>query len=235
MKRIQTVIIAVLITIGLWYLFKPTSAKEPDKKSTVEQETEELDNQVPTVIAATPAPENPIALSSTPVKAEPNTDTPTLKPLTEQEIAERRSSIRATLAGIYTAQAAYFAEYDRYSSDLGHIGYFPAEGTIKARFGFLEPYTPNGGLNSNEEPSRSSSDAFIALRDDDGEIVYQYDDYSRDASLAKYERYCDNRCAVSDDQFELISAVNLDSDETLDVWIIDSRKTIRHVVDDTKE
>ncbi len=125
-----------------------------------------------------------------------------------------------------------FAEYDRYSSDLGHLGYLPAEGTLKAKFGFLEPYTPKGGINPNEDPTRASSDAFTALRDDDGDPVYQYDEYSRGALLAKYDRYCTDRCSVRDDGFELISAFNLDNDETLDVWIIDHRKNLRHVVDD---
>lgn len=242
MKRIQTAIITILIAIGLWLVLKPTNPKVPDNGSITDQESEAIANQseLPPVTAtpATATQDPPTTLSGTPAKTtavDSSAAAPTLKPLTEQEIVERRQSIRATLSGIYTAQKAYFAEYDRYSSDLGHIGYLPSEGTIKARFGFLEPYTPNGGLNSNEDPSRSNSDAFIALKDDDGETVYQYDDYSRRASLAKYERYCDNRCTVSNDQFELISAVNLDNDETLDVWIIDSRKNIRHVVDDTKE
>lgn len=236
MKRIQTAIITILIAIGLWLVLKPTNPKEPDAGSKVDQEIETLANQPePPPVEAPPTQAPQPSLSGTPATADSSPVVPIVKPLNEQEIVERRQSIRATLSGIYTAQKAYFAEYDRYSSDLGHIGYLPSEGTIKARFGFLEPYTPNGGLNSNEDPSRSSSDAFIALKDDDGETVYQYDDYSRRASLAKYERYCDNRCTVSNDQFELISAVNLDNDETLDVWIIDSRKNIRHVVDDTKE
>ncbi|MDZ4082840.1 MAG: hypothetical protein U1E10_07890 [Bdellovibrionales bacterium] len=239
MKRIQTAIITILIAIGLWFLLKPTSTNKPEDGSTAEQQTDALTAQSEPPLAAQAPPQEPLtAPSAAPVpreSIESSNSTPTLKPLTEQEIVERRKSIRATLSGIYTAQAAYFAEYDRYSSDLGHIGYLPAEGTIKARFGFLEPHTPSGGLNPNEDPSRSNSDAFTELKDDDGETVYQYDDYSRRASLAKYERYCDNRCSVSNSQFELISAVNLDSDETLDVWIIDSRKNIRHVVDDTKE
>jgi len=236
MKRIQTAFITIMIAIGLWYLLKPTNPKATDEKLTIEQEAEATPNPPESAVtAATPVLETQTVPSSKPTTIESSTGTATLKALTEQEILERRKSIRATLAGIYTAQAAYFAEFDRYSSDLGHIGYLPPEGTIKARFGFLEPYTPNGGLNANEEPSRSSSDAFVALKDDDGEAVYQYDDYSRGASLAKYERFCDNRCTVSGDQFEVISAVNLDNDETLDVWIIDHRKNVRHVVDDTKE
>jgi hypothetical protein len=238
MKRIQTLFVTILIALGLWFLLNrhrpvnnPSTAKESE---IVTSETVETS---PESTSASPKPIDAPNPPSTPFPKSQTTDSavPPLKPLTEVEINERRQTIRATLFGLYTAQAAYFAEYDRYSSDLGHIGYLPAEGTIKARFGFLEPYTPNGGLNSNEDPARSSSDAFIGLKDDSGDTIYQYDEYSKPASLAKYERYCDNRCTVTANQFELISAVNLDADETLDVWIIDNRKNIRHVVDDTKE
>lgn len=238
MKRIQTVMITILIALALWYLLNRPASGPGTSQQPVDISAEETDAEVQIVnvgprISTDNSTQSPTPPISTAVAA--GTSGPPLKPLSEKEIVERRSSIRATLTGLYTAQAAYFAEYDRYSSDLGHIGYLPAEGTIKARFGFLESFTPNGGLNSNEDPSRSSSDAFVALKDDGGDAIYQYDDYSKPVSLAKYERYCDNRCTVTADQFELISAVNLDADETLDVWIIDSKKNIRHVVDDTKE
>jgi hypothetical protein len=253
MKRIQIIIITLLIAIGLWFLLgrhrppiEPGTAQKSeiaaDEIAADEIGSDEIGAATPVENAAESAEQSISQIgepnpSQTPSPKSQTTDpvAPPVKPLTEQEIVERRKFIRATLSGLYTAQAAYFAEFDRYSSDLGHIGYLPAEGTIKARFGFLEPFTPSGGLNTNEDPSRSNSDSFIALKDDSGDAIYQYDEYSKPASLAKYERYCDNRCTVTADQFELISAFNLDADETLDVWIIDSRKNIRHVVDDTKE
>lgn len=238
MKRIQTVIITILIAICLWFLLnRQRPMNEPSTENESEIATNETVENSPERASPSTTPIDALNPPPTPFPKSQTTSSaaPPLKPLTELEITERRQIIRAMLLGLYTAQAAYFAEYNRYSSDLGHIGYLPSEGTIKARFGFLEPYTPNGGLNSNEDPSRSNSDAFIGLKDDGGDTIYQYDEYSRPASLGKYERYCDNRCTVTADQFELISAVNLDADETLDVWIIDNRKNIRHVVDDTKE
>ena len=42
-------------------------------------------------------------------------------------------------------------------------------------------------------------------------------------------------CTASDTRFEVMAAVNLDEDDTLDIWIIDTDKEIRHVVDDNKE
>lgn len=240
MKLLQTAVITIMIAFGLWFLlnrYRPASEHETSQEAAPVSEIEI--NALPGSAASSMPPANSSNQQNAPPPktqaADSSIAAPPLKPLTEQEVIERQKSIRSTLSALYTAQVAYFAEYNRYSSDLGHIGFLPPDGTIKARFGFLESYTPNGGLNSNEDPARSSSDAFISLKDDDGESIYSYDEYSRHASLAKYERYCENRCSVTADQFELISAVNLDGDETLDVWIIDSRKNLRHVVDDTKE
>lgn len=233
MKPGKLIFITLIVALAMWFLLKGNSENSkrrawntPETAATESDEDESVPDSTPIA-----GPTSPPLMTPTPQPPRPEQKT-ALRPLSEKEVTERRSAIKSTLFGVYTAEAAYFAEYNRYSSDLGHIGYLPNEGTMKARFGFLAPHIPVGGVQPNEEPDRSTSDTFTSLRDESGDAIYNYDEYSQGASLGKYEQYCQSRCSVQEDTFEMISAVNLDNDETLDVWIIDHNKNLRHVVDD---
>ncbi len=52
----------------------------------------------------------------------------------------RQSEAKANLSALYTAQKAFFAEWNRYFSDFRHVGFAP-EGYLRYRVGFSGPGT----------------------------------------------------------------------------------------------
>lgn len=240
-RFVAQALVTLLVAFGLWYLLKPEPRerfREPSPEEILESdqtpsttafgdESAPIPTGTPTDAPATSDQNQPQAsLAKTP-------DTGTR--LTQEQIVQRRSATKSALSSAYMSIVAFHAEYDRYTTDLAAAGYMPQEGVMPAKFGFLQPYEPRGGREENEVPSRHSSEIFLNLQDDEGQPIYSYDKHSKNVDLAKYARFCRDGCSASDTRFELIAAFNLDEDETLDVWIIDQNKEIRHVVDDEKE
>ncbi len=155
--------------------------------------------------------------------------------LSEEQIIERRAQLKASLAGLYTAQRAFHAEFDRYSTDLKALGWSPASPDLPAYIGFMRAFDHASEVNlpDGEVPGRLSTDAFVGSTSD-ADRPYRYDSHSQIA-VRELERHCRRGCTASRDRFELISAFNLDADPTLDVWIINESKELVHVVDDERE
>lgn len=234
-KFVAKALMTILIAAVLWFLLKPEHRpRRSSQHETVTAEIETAKSDSEDSLASSP-PLAPNSSSSSPQIPPPPTATPAPGQLSAEEIATRRSSIKAALSAIYSSNASFYAEYKRYTTDLAAAGYMPTEGVLPAKFGFLTPYEPRGGREDNENPKRISSDIFLNLQDEDGEPLYKYDVHTKDVDLSKFSHFCRDGCTASDTRFEVMAAVNLDEDDTLDIWIIDTDKEIRHVVDDTKE
>lgn len=240
-RVVAKALVTLLIAFALWYVLKP-EPRERFRKPSPEEilESDQVPGSRDFGDRSEPLP------TSSPTKAATHSETnqprvPLAKTpgdgsrLTQEEIAQRRSATKSALSSAYTSIIAFHAEYDRYTTDLAAAGYMPQEGVMPAKFGFLQAYEPRGGRAENENPSRYSSEIFLNLQDEEGQPLYRYDKHSTGVDLGKYARFCRDGCSASDTRFEIIAAFNLDEDETLDVWIIDQNKDIRHAVDDEKE
>lgn len=242
-KLVAKALATLTIALVLWWLLKPEDRQrrrpienqaviEADAADSPARSREDSIESAATGTTETdPASSHDTA--ATPASGEPNAVSASR--LSPEEIAKRRSAVKASLSAIYTSNASFFAEYNRYTTDLAAAGYMPIEGVLAAKYGFLSAYEPRGGREENENPARHSSDIFLNLQDEDGEPLYKYDDHTKDVDLSQYAKYCRDGCTATDSRFEVVAAFNLDEDDTMDVWIIDSNKEIRHVIDDTKE
>lgn len=130
--------------------------------------------------------------------------------LTPQKIQQIRIKIKSTLAAIYTSEAAYFAEYNRYSVDFKEMGFYVDlnNSNLDFKFGF----------------SDSDSDQFIEAN--------QYSALAKDFKLQDVRKFCKADCTIRAGGFEAIIATNLDDDDDLDVWTINEKKELEHVFDD---
>ncbi len=61
-----------------------------------------------------------------------------------------------------------------------------------------------------------------------GKLLYQY------GFTQAVKEMC-NDCGVTDDGYKMVAYANLDEDETLDVWTMDHKKTMVHVVNDIEK
>ncbi len=238
-KVVAKALMTILIAVVLWLLLKPEERerrKYQEEPVVAESESQETTNAA--LVTPHDDPSNEAPLPTAPPLPVQTAETPSPKipgRLSLEEIAKRRSEVKRVLSSVFTANASYFAEYNRYTTDLTAAGYMPQEGLLPAKFGFLSAYEPRGGREDNENPVRFSSDIFLNLQDEEGEPLYKLDAHSKDVDLSRYAKYCRDGCTASDTRFEVIAAFNLDEDDTLDVWIMDNNKELRHVVDDTKE
>lgn len=231
--------LAGLLVAGLWFACERRTHPIRDTESTLT--ADEVDAQVASELGPLAAPKvtepTPTVKPSLPLAVAASSET--LTPLNEEQIIERRAQIKASLAGLYTAQRAFHAEFDRYSTDLMALGWTPASATLPGYIGFTQAFEGAGevdlpgGLPDGEIPTRLSTHSFVD-RKADNDRTYRYDSHSN-VPISDLDRYCRRGCSASRDRFEMIAAFNLDADPTLDVWLINESKELIHVVDDERE
>mgnify|MGYP003392937427 CR=1 FL=1 len=155
--------------------------------------------------------------------------------LTVEEIKSIRSSIKLNMSALYTAQASFNSDVQRYTTDIAYAG-FSLEKPSYFKMGFLSPFHPHETYQKEQPEDSLNSDALVlkdSYREQDGEIPYH--PTASEIDLDQLSKYCTKGCTAAEDGFEAIFAANLDSDDTLDVWLINEKKQIIHKVDDLKE
>lgn len=166
-KVVAKALMTILIAVVLWLLLKPEERerrKYQEEPVVAESESQETTNAA--LVTPHDDPSNEAPLPTAPPLPVQTAETPSpiiLGRLSPEEIAERRSEVKRVLSSVFTANASYFAEYNRYTTDLTAAGYMPQEGLLPAKFGFLSAYEPRGGREDNENPARFSSDIFLNL------------------------------------------------------------------------
>jgi hypothetical protein len=138
------------------------------------------------------------------------------------------------LAAGYTAQKAFAAEFERYSSDLVAIGIEPQAPDVNFKMGFLSALSERAIEDAREKPERFSTDAFINNDSWGSNQKFRYTPEAEKISLESYARYCEHGCVASRNSFELMIAIPLDDKGHVDVWLMNEKKELKQVVDGTK-
>lgn len=170
----------------------------------------------------TPTPSVTPAVAAPPAKPE--------KILTREEVESVRQVAKSQLAGMYTAQRSFHAEFDRYTTDLTAMGYAFDEGEINAKIGFLREYSPPDKIDElNENPENMNTDSLVASKA--GEVPKNtYTDAASKISLDNLSGYCKRGCTANENEFEMLVAVPLGGGR-VDVWLVNSKKEMELVQD----
>jgi hypothetical protein len=147
----------------------------------------------------------------------------------EATITQLRSRVKLNLSTLYTGQASFFADYNRYSTDLVFIGWSPSQEQMDFKLGFLSEYRPaklavvNG---TEEDPSRLDSDEFLG-----GDDRYQYTRAAEPINLHDYEKFCRSGCTATKTSYEILVVLPLGDSGKVDVWSITHDKKLLQLWD----
>ncbi len=147
----------------------------------------------------------------------------------EATITQLRSRVKLNLSTLYTGQASFFSDYNRYSTDLVFIGWSPSQEKMDFKLGFLNEYRPprlavvNG---TEEDPSRLDSDEFLG-----GDDLYQYTQSAEPISLQDYEKFCRRGCTATKTTYEILLILPLGDSGKVDVWSINQDKKLLQLWD----
>ncbi|MCA2978419.1 MAG: hypothetical protein INH37_09065 [Myxococcaceae bacterium] len=124
----------------------------------------------------------------------------------------KQAEVKAQLRAAYTAERAYFAEKDAYSSDVGELGFAPESGNR-----YLYAFSAEGDLAT---PGSDLKGKAGVLAD-----ASRYPDVNNEAleqgvpaplwSEVGVQGTCPKACSIT-----IVAAGNVDTDETVDVWSI---------------
>lgn len=138
------------------------------------------------------------------------------------------SEIKVALSSMYTAEKAYYAEYNRYSSDLKAIGWLPDPGEMNIKIGFAEASV--GEVNDGEDPEgRMDSDFLEAMSVPDAS--YGYSKWAQGLSLKNLSGQCRNGCRASEHRFEIMAVSRTGPGGEPEVWVINDDKEIMKVTE----
>lgn len=150
--------------------------------------------------------------------------------LTLKEISEIRMEMKISLASIYAAEKAFFAEYGRYSTDLAAIGWQPDNSTLRARVGFLRAFYPSKTNESSENFDRLSSNELLEHLNTTRTEQFGYGPTALPIEFGdSLQKFCDSDCTASDAKFEVIAAADFGSG--MEVWRINEKKQLLQVSD----
>lgn len=141
----------------------------------------------------------------------------------------KQSEAKTNLSGMFTAEKAFFGEYDSYSTDLESINWMP-DGTPLYLYGFAAPSsdyeTELRAFIPSYDPSRASTDHPGVIgspaRFGTSRMVAQ----NLTRSLLPPD------ALVARMSFTAGAVGNIDGDATLDVWTMDETKQLTNVVND---
>jgi hypothetical protein len=227
----QRLVIRIVLGAALAWLavmfFSPAALVKPNAflNPPPENSPDEVASQAST-------PENLTDDSSAPAVALGDSREPASIELDESAIQEIRMQMKTSLAEIFTAQKAYHIEKGRYSTDLLALQWTPPDADMKFKLGFVQAFS--GETEQNENSRILDTDSFQTEKTQAGD-VYSYSVTADGIRLADLVRYCQHGCSAEDENFEAIAAANLDSDATLEIWLMNSNKEVIQVTDDTKD
>jgi len=144
--------------------------------------------------------------------------------VSEEERQRIYSEVKTSLSSMYTAEKAFFAEYNRYSSDLKAIGWEPSPGEMNVKVGFADTGVV-ANLTEGEEPdTRMDSDFYVDQSTPD--ISYGYSKWAEGLSLKNLSGHCRNGCRASENRFEIMAVSRTGPKGEPEVWVINDDKEI---------
>lgn len=154
------------------------------------------------------------------------------------EIEKLRSEAKMSLAANYTALKAFYAEWNRYTTDLKAMGFTPIKSELHFKLGFTKQFQPSeANQNTNEDFSSTknlSTDTFIGEKEAQSGQIFRYAPGLDSINLDEYSRYCERGCTATDKDFEILLILPLLNSKKVDVWVVNEKKEIIQVLDGTK-
>lgn len=138
------------------------------------------------------------------------------------------SEIKTQLASLYTAEKAFYAEYNRYSSDLKAIGWLPDPGESDVKVGFAEATT--GEVIEGEDPE-ARMDSDYLQQQSIPDASYTYSKWADGLSVKNLSGQCRNGCRASEHRFEIMAVSRTGPQGKPEVWTINDDKEIIKVTE----
>lgn len=144
----------------------------------------------------------------------------------------KQSEAKTNLAGLFTAEKAFYGEYGFYTSDLVSANWAPYERPVYV-YGFA-----NAGPDDLTDQDRAQLSGYDDSRKDSANPkVQQAMSFDTSKMVDSYGSRLDASSLPSDtgverDRFLAGAAGNIDRDATLDVWTIDQQKTVTNTGND---
>lgn len=164
--------------------------------------------------------------SATIVGANAKTDGP--GEMNEETRQKVYSEIKNQLASLYTAEKAFYAEYNRYSSDLKAIGWLPDPGESDVKVGFAEAST--GEAIEGEDPE-ARMDSDYLQQQSIPDASYTYSKWADGLSVKNLSGQCRNGCRASEHRFEIMAVSRTGPQGKPEVWTINDDKEIIKVTE----
>ncbi|MBS1970093.1 MAG: hypothetical protein JSU04_07280 [Bdellovibrionales bacterium] len=221
------------IVVGLLGFFYFQHQQKTVEATTASQSTQPL-QALPAVKASVSTTEKPIEItkSSAPSQAAAAQPAAATNDATGEMSEEMRqkvySEIKVQLSSLYTAEKAFYAEYNRYSSDLKTIGWLPDPGEMNIKVGFAEASV--GEVNDGEDPEgRMDSDFLQAISVPDAS--YGYSKWAQGLSLKNLSGQCRNGCRASEHRFEIMAVSRTGPGGEPEVWVMNDDKEMIKVTE----
>jgi type IV pilus assembly protein PilA len=142
----------------------------------------------------------------------------------------RQSEAKTHLSGIFTAERAFFGEYDSYSTDLVSVNWMP-DGTPFYLYGFAAASTDHEAelraVIPGYDPNRASTDHPAVI----GTQPPLYST-ARMASQGLTRALLPADATLTASSFTAAAVGNIDGDATLDIWTMNEEKHLTNVLND---
>lgn len=152
-------------------------------------------------------------------------------PIEERLIEIVRSDIKTVLSSIAVAEKTVKEDIGRFTTDLKYLGFLNKSIIFSAKFGFLSTFDA-GSQMEGENPSLMNTDELVKFDKDSDGREHEYGATAEEIDFATLISFCHDNCTANEDIFEIIAAANLDEDTTYDVWTINEKNELKHLVDD---
>lgn len=139
----------------------------------------------------------------------------------------KQSEAKTNLSGVFTAEKAFYGEYDSYSTDLETVNWWP-DGSPVYLYGFAAAsHDQEDELRKvipGYDPNRASTD-YPA-------VIGQTPRYSVTRMAGLVRALLPPNALLTQRAFTAAAIGNIDGDPTLDVWTIDESKHLVNLVND---
>jgi len=144
----------------------------------------------------------------------------------------RQTEAKSNLGGLYTAEKAFYAEWNLFFSDFFHIGFSP-EGNLRYRVGFGAAGTAipaNSGYTGPgcTDPTKACSSANYVTN------IYCPKTTTMASTCTEMANFVKAlpTTSLTDQAFTAGASSNIDADATFDQWTIDNKKNLSNVTPD---
>ena len=151
----------------------------------------------------------------------------------DRQMRNIQKAARADLDLLLRAEREFHRERGFYTTDLGSLPFKQKDlKSVLYKFGFTSPSGPDLRGPASLDPDRADIGRLKSSRPD-LEIALSPATKLESIDFATLSRFCPD-CTATAEEFKAVAAANLDDDAVLDVWTIDSRGQIRHLIDDLR-